>query len=51
MKLTISSADISGVPGTATVHIEVRELKRMAEHNVCFSPTSICDIHHCDPQF
>ena len=36
----LSSADISGVPGagkTATVHPVVRELKRMAEQNVCFS--------------
>jgi origin recognition complex subunit 1 len=36
----LSSADISGVPGTgktATVHAAVRELKRMAEQNVCFS--------------
>lgn len=33
-----SGADISGVPGTgktATVHAVVRELKRMAEQNVC----------------
>ena len=35
--------DISGVPGTgktATVHAVVRELKRMAEHNVRFRPLS-----------
>jgi origin recognition complex subunit 1 len=35
-----SSPDISGVPGTgktATVHAVVRELKRMAEENVCLS--------------
>ena len=33
------SSDISGVPGTgktATVHTVVKELKRMAENNVCF---------------
>jgi origin recognition complex subunit 1 len=38
----LSSTDISGVPGTgktATVHAVVRELKRMAEQNVCFSCT------------
>ena len=37
----IFSEDISGVPGTgktATVHAVVRELKRMAEHNVCPLP-------------
>ena len=34
----IARTDISGVPGTgktATVHAVVRELKRMAEQNVC----------------
>ncbi len=34
-----SSTDISGVPGTgktATVHSVVRELKHMADQNVCF---------------
>jgi Cdc6-like AAA superfamily ATPase len=36
--ILIAGADISGVPGTgktATVHAVVRELKRMAEQNVC----------------
>jgi Cdc6-like AAA superfamily ATPase len=36
--ILIAGTDISGVPGTgktATVHAVVRELKRMAEQNVC----------------
>ena len=36
--ILIVGTDISGVPGTgktATVHAVVRELKRMAEQNVC----------------
>ena len=37
--ILIARSDISGVPGTgktATVHAVVRELKRMAEQNVCY---------------
>lgn len=43
-RLEYTSSDISGVPGTgktATVHTVVKELKRMAENNVCINSTSL----------